>query len=44
MAARASRVERHTRGRHLRLAPPRNNQTKGIRWAADDEIRPLQQG
>lgn len=26
------------RGCHMRLAPPRNNQVKGIRWAADYEI------
>ena len=29
-----------TRGAHLRLMPPANNQRAGIRYAADYEIRP----
>lgn len=28
------------RGCHLRVAPARNNQATGVRWAADYEIRP----
>ena len=33
-----------TRTCNLRLAPARNNQAKGVRWAADYEIRPLRPG